>query len=110
MLCDQGKSYKSSGVKRVAVVSIRTCSNPKSRNTGQRMSASCGATSNQASDVRGATRLDANPTAKWPMNTGKLRNQHTGWCGESSPVECDANHGQLRKDTSTLPDHRGDRP
>src|SRR5579863_1645295 len=107
-LWDRGKSYKSRGVKRVADGSIRTCSQPRKRNTGQRRSANCAAAMSQASEVRGASGLDANPTAKWPMNMPELRPKNTGWAADRGRFfERDADHRQSIKPGSTLPDHQG---
>src|SRR5215469_4527924 len=47
---------------------MRTCSQPRSRNTGQSRSRNKGAASSVAREVRGANFLAAKPTAKWPMN------------------------------------------
>src|SRR5260370_6757074 len=73
-LCDQGKYSRSKGTKRVLPGSIRTRSQPNSKNQGHNKSESKGAASNNASDVRGAYFLAANPTAKCPMNMGKDSN------------------------------------
>src|SRR5579863_8575446 len=72
-LCDHGYETKSKGVKRVLPGSIRTCSQPSSRKKGHRISATWGAASNTASEVRGANRLAAKPTAKCPMNMRRSR-------------------------------------
>src|SRR5438445_10347059 len=45
-----------------------TCSQPSNRKAGQRRSARMGAVISSPSEVRGAARLAASPTAKWPMN------------------------------------------
>lgn len=73
-LCDQGKYSRSKGTKRVLPGSIRTRSQPNSRNQGHNKSERKGAPGNNASDVRGAYFLAANPTAKCPMNIGKDSN------------------------------------
>src|ERR1700676_1093587 len=77
-LCDQGKSERSNGVKRVSPGAIRACSQPSNRNTDHNMSRSTGAAIRAAKEVRGANFLAAKPTAKWPINM--LRPQ------ESSPM------------------------
>jgi hypothetical protein len=73
-LCDQGKYSRSKGTKRVLPGSIRTRSQRNSRNQGHSKSESKGAASNNASDVWGAYFLEANPTAKCPMNMGEDSN------------------------------------
>ena len=48
---------------------MRTLSTPAIRKIGQIRSRKSGAAISTPSDARGAARFDANPTAKWPMNT-----------------------------------------
>lgn len=71
---NEGKYSRPRGTKRVLPGSIRTRSQPNSRNQGHNKSESKGAASNNASDVRGAYFLAANPTAKRPMKIGKDSN------------------------------------
>src|SRR5579862_1144862 len=70
-LCDHGKSYRSKELKHVMPGTERTCSQPRMRKMGQRMSLRSGAARSSASEVCGANFLAAKPTAKWPMNMVK---------------------------------------
>src|SRR5215467_15724831 len=49
---------------------MRTCSQPRSRNIGQSRSRKIGAAMSAAREARGANFFVAKPTAKWPMNMG----------------------------------------
>src|SRR5678815_494688 len=66
--CEYGMYSRTSGDAAVAPGWICARSIPHRLKIGHRMSSTCGAASKTGSAARGATRLAANPNAKWPMN------------------------------------------
>src|SRR3974390_539600 len=84
-----GKSYRSSGLTAVMPGAIRACSTPARINTGHTMSANCDTSSSVPSEVFGARRFPANPTARCPTNISRSESLY------ELPPLCRARQGSL---------------